>query len=73
VRILSVIGELSQFIDAAMVSREFVLTRSPGDTPPHGQHFDDHMSRAFFQELGMPRPDCHLGIHRPCRGGGAEL
>lgn len=27
-----------------------------------GQHYDAAMSDAFFEDLGMPRPDVHLGI-----------
>ncbi|HEV2071533.1 MAG TPA: UDP-N-acetylglucosamine 2-epimerase (non-hydrolyzing) [Acidimicrobiales bacterium] len=27
-----------------------------------GQHYDDHMSRVFFEELGLPRPDVNLGV-----------
>ena len=27
-----------------------------------GQHFDDAMSGAFFRELGIPKPQIHLGI-----------
>jgi UDP-N-acetylglucosamine 2-epimerase (non-hydrolysing) len=27
-----------------------------------GQHYDANMSRVFFQELGLPRPDVNLGV-----------
>jgi UDP-N-acetylglucosamine 2-epimerase (non-hydrolysing) len=27
-----------------------------------GQHYDDAMSRLFFEELGIPRPDVHLEV-----------
>src|SRR4051794_25383279 len=27
-----------------------------------GQHYDPNMSDVFFDELGMPRPDVHLGV-----------
>lgn len=27
-----------------------------------GQHYDDNMSRVFFEDLGMPKPDIYLGI-----------
>jgi UDP-N-acetylglucosamine 2-epimerase (non-hydrolysing) len=27
-----------------------------------GQHYDENMSRVFFEELGLPRPDLNLGV-----------
>src|SRR5262249_55662674 len=27
-----------------------------------GQHYDERMSRLFFEELGIPRPDIDLGV-----------
>ena len=27
-----------------------------------GQHYDDHMSKVFFDELDIPRPDVNLGV-----------
>ncbi|NQT89895.1 MAG: UDP-N-acetylglucosamine 2-epimerase (non-hydrolyzing) [Candidatus Omnitrophica bacterium] len=27
-----------------------------------GQHYDDNMSKVFFKELGLPKPDVHLGV-----------
>ncbi len=27
-----------------------------------GQHYDEKMSRAFFEDLGMPKPDVDLGV-----------
>ena len=27
-----------------------------------GQHYDENMAGGFFTELGMPRPDCDLGV-----------
>ncbi len=27
-----------------------------------GQHYDAQMSDAFFEDLGLPGPDCHLGV-----------
>jgi UDP-N-acetylglucosamine 2-epimerase len=36
------------------VFREFVVHT--------GQHYDDEMSRLFFDELGLPEPDRHLGV-----------
>ena len=27
-----------------------------------GQHYDENMSKVFFEDLGMPEPDIYLGI-----------
>ena len=67
-KILSVVGARPQFIKAVAVSR--VLRASPGvrEVLVHtGQHYDDNMSRVFFEELEIPEPDYHLGI-----GGGSH-
>jgi UDP-GlcNAc3NAcA epimerase len=65
--VLSVIGARPQFIKAGPVSR--ALRARPGlrEVIVHtGQHFDRDMSDVFFDELDIPKPNHHLGIH----GGG---
>ncbi|MDO9414078.1 MAG: UDP-N-acetylglucosamine 2-epimerase (non-hydrolyzing) [Pseudolabrys sp.] len=65
--LLSVIGARPQFIKAAPVSRAVRAQGGFRDIIVHtGQHFDRDMSDVFFDELGLPKPDHHLGIH----GGG---
>jgi UDP-N-acetylglucosamine 2-epimerase len=60
-RITSVIGNRPQFIKAAAVSRR--LRERHDETLVHtGQHYDDEMSKVFFDELGVPAPDVELGI-----------
>jgi UDP-N-acetylglucosamine 2-epimerase len=62
-RILTVVGNRPQFIKAAAVSRP--LRREHAEVLIHtGQHFDDELSRVFFDELGLPSPDRELGIAR---------
>jgi UDP-N-acetylglucosamine 2-epimerase (non-hydrolysing)/UDP-GlcNAc3NAcA epimerase len=66
VRILTVVGNRPQFIKAAAVSgplrerHEEILVHT-------GQHYDDSLSRVFFRELRLARPDRELGI-----GGGSN-
>ena len=62
-KVVSVVGARPQFIKAAAVSR--VLRATPGvrEVLVHtGQHYDDNMSRVFFEELEIPEPDYHLGV-----------
>lgn len=62
--ILSVIGARPQFIKAAPVSRALRAKAELREVLVHtGQHFDRDMSDIFFDELGIPTPDYHLGIH----------
>jgi UDP-N-acetylglucosamine 2-epimerase len=60
-RITTVIGNRPQFIKAAAVSRRIRAGHSEALIHT-GQHYDDEMSRIFFEELGIPAPDVELGI-----------
>jgi UDP-N-acetylglucosamine 2-epimerase (non-hydrolysing)/UDP-GlcNAc3NAcA epimerase len=61
--VLTVVGNRPQFIKAAAVSSP--LRRSDHELLIHtGQHFDEELSGAFFDELGLPSPDRELGISR---------
>ena len=67
-QILTVVGARPQFIKAAPVSaalhaaghRQFLLHT--------GQHYDDNMSRIFFDELHLPAPDVNLGVGSDSHG-----
>lgn len=60
-KILTVIGARPQFIKAAPVSR--ALRNSNEEIIIHtGQHYDENMSKIFFDELSIPRPDYNLNI-----------
>ncbi len=60
-RILTVVGNRPQFIKAAAVSAP--LRKVHEEILVHtGQHYDDSLSRVFFSELGLARPDRELGI-----------
>ena len=60
VRIVTIIGNRPQFVKAAAVSRK--LRETHEELIVHtGQHYDDELSRIFFDELGVPAPDRELG------------
>jgi UDP-N-acetylglucosamine 2-epimerase len=60
-KIVTVVGARPQFVKASAVSRE--LRKSHSEILVHtGQHYDENMSDVFFDELGIPSPDFHLGI-----------
>jgi UDP-GlcNAc3NAcA epimerase len=61
VRILTIIGNRPQFVKAAAVSRK--LREQHEELIVHtGQHYDDELSRVFFDELEVPAPDRELGV-----------
>ena len=60
-KINTVIGARPQFVKAAMVSR--AMNDDLQEEILHtGQHFDENMSRVFFDELGIPEPAVNLQI-----------
>src|SRR3954468_19703420 len=60
-RIVTIIGNRPQFVKAAAVSR--LLREEHEEVLVHtGQHYDDELSRVFFDELGIPRPDLMLDL-----------
>jgi UDP-N-acetylglucosamine 2-epimerase len=62
VLIVTIVGNRPQFVKAAAVSRK--LRESADELLVHtGQHYDDELSRIFFDELGIPAPDRQLDIH----------
>lgn len=64
-KIITVVGARPQFIKAAAVSR-VVATHHAGQIEEQivhtGQHFDDNMSKVFFDDLGIPEPHHHFAI-----------
>jgi UDP-GlcNAc3NAcA epimerase len=61
VRIATIVGNRPQFVKAAAVSRR--LREHHEELLVHtGQHYDDELSRIFFEELAVPAPDRELGV-----------
>jgi UDP-N-acetylglucosamine 2-epimerase (non-hydrolysing) len=62
-RILLVAGARPNFMKVAPVWRALDATRKVSLSLVHtGQHYDDNMSKIFFDDLKLPRPDAHLGV-----------
>jgi UDP-N-acetylglucosamine 2-epimerase len=68
VKIVTIVGARPQFIKAAAVSRAIAKwnersTRPLDERIVHtGQHYDDNMSKVFFDELDIPRPAVNLEV-----------
>ncbi len=63
-KVLSIVGARPNFMKIDPILRAF--DRRPGRFESRlvhsGQHYDDAMSKIFFQELGIRQPDVYLGI-----------
>lgn len=60
-KVLSIVGARPQFIKASPLSCE--IRRHHEEILLHtGQHYDHGMSDVFFEDLGIPAPNYHLGI-----------
>lgn len=62
-KILTIIGARPQFVKAATVSRVIETMDDVEEIIVHtGQHYDDNMSKVFFDELNIPKPHYNLSI-----------
>ncbi len=63
-RILNVVGARPNFMKIAPIHRAMVKFHS--ELEPilvhTGQHYDDRMSKLFFEDLRLPEPDIYLGV-----------
>lgn len=60
-KVVTVVGARPQFIKSAPVSH--ALRQVATEVLVHtGQHYDANMSDVFFEELGIPQPNYHLGV-----------
>ncbi|WP_321529289.1 non-hydrolyzing UDP-N-acetylglucosamine 2-epimerase [Sedimenticola selenatireducens] len=68
-KILTILGARPQFIKASALSRIIAQYNQSNqheminEVIVHsGQHFDSNMSDVFFEQLGIPKPNHHLGV-----------
>ncbi len=68
-KILTVVGARPNFMKAAPIMRAIHKHNHSTNEPKiehllvhTGQHYDTLMSEQFFLDLGLPRPDVHLGV-----------
>lgn len=63
-KIISVVGARPNFMKIAPLHFEFKkYNKEINHLICHtGQHYDEKMSKIFFDELGLPKPDFYLGI-----------
>jgi UDP-N-acetylglucosamine 2-epimerase (non-hydrolysing) len=63
-KILNIVGARPNFMKIAPIIEAMNRRRDRIDQVlvHTGQHYDEKMSKAFFEDLGMPRPDIDLGV-----------
>ena len=62
-KVISVVGARPNFMKVAPL--HFALQKYPSilhRIVHTGQHYDDNMSKVFFDDLELPRPDIYLGV-----------
>jgi UDP-N-acetylglucosamine 2-epimerase (non-hydrolysing) len=60
--IYTIVGARPNFMKAAPVHNAFQRAKIPHALVHTGQHYDEAMSKVFFEDLGMPRPVVDLGV-----------
>ena len=60
--IILVVGARPNFMKIAPIYKELESRGQKLLLLHTGQHYDENMSKVFFEDLGMPSPDIYLGI-----------
>ncbi len=61
-KILSIVGARPNFMKIKPIYEEFKKRKIDQVLVHTGQHYDENMSRIFFEDLGLPIPDLFLGV-----------
>jgi len=62
-KFISVVGARPNFMKVAPLHRVFCKMDMVQHLIVHtGQHYDENMSKIFFEDLELPRPDVYLGV-----------
>lgn len=68
-KIVTILGARPQFIKASSLSREIAKHNNIEEVIVHtGQHFDENMSKIFFEKMEIPRPKYNLEINSLSHG-----
>src|SRR5262245_59352366 len=63
ITIVSVVGARPNFMKIAPIAHRLALRREVRHVLVHtGQHYDQNMSKVFFEDLEIPEPQIHLGV-----------
>jgi UDP-N-acetylglucosamine 2-epimerase (non-hydrolysing) len=63
IKVLTIVGARPNFMKIAPIHRLMEASQRFDPILVHtGQHYDEKMSRIFFQDLGLPQPDIYLGV-----------
>ncbi|MEU1122681.1 UDP-N-acetylglucosamine 2-epimerase (non-hydrolyzing) [Streptomyces sp. NPDC005899] len=61
-KVISIVGARPQLVKLAPISAAFSATDHEHFIVHTGQHYDADLSDVFFDGLGIPSPDVHLGV-----------
>ena len=61
-KILAVVGARPNFVKIAPLAQELTNRGVAYDIVHTGQHYDESLSRAFFEQLHIPSPALYLGV-----------
>ena len=62
VKVISVVGARPQFVKLAPIAHAAAAAGVEHVIVHTGQHYDPMLSDVFFEDLGIPAPDVHLGV-----------